>query len=403
MIWFIFAFLALLASVFIIFPLLRKDINQEVAFPHSNEELEENILAFKDQELELNLQLSAGIISDVDHSELLLEQRHILALDLADETKPLRKINLNRGAWLVLASLLLMPVCAFSLYNFLGASTDLHITDLLKKRASILMNDENRNSLSVEIQEKMSSRLLDEPDHPFYRSALAQLQMEGGDFAGAKLSYSMALVTRPNDSELLSEYAQAAYFSEDKKFNETVNLILDKALLLDSGNKIALGLQGIRFFELGDYGSAVKSWENALLSTPMNTPESNALELSISYARKFLKENKDSLSVKVTLSPEYKLRMDAVVYVYVKEWGGSSKPLAAVKLAVKNLPAIINLEDDITMMSKKNLSSFEFVEVVARVSMSGLVTPSSGDYEGSTGKIRLKKGKVALIQINKQL
>jgi hypothetical protein len=55
------------------------------------------------------------------------------------------------------------------------------------------------------------------------------------------------------------------------------------------------------------------------------------------------------------------------------------------------------------MMSKKNLSSFEFVEVVARVSMSGLVTPSSGDYEGSTGKIRLKKGKVALIQINKQL
>jgi cytochrome c-type biogenesis protein CcmH len=227
--------------------------------------------------------------------------------------------------------------------------------------------------------------------------------MEGGDFAGAKLSYSMALVTRPNDSELLSEYAQAAYFSEDKKFNETVNLILDKALLLDSGNKIALGLQGIRFFELGDYGSAVKSWENALLSTPMNTPESNALELSISYARKFLKENKDSLSVKVTLSPEYKLRMDAVVYVYVKEWGGSSKPLAAVKLAVKNLPAIINLEDDITMMSKKNLSSFEFVEVVARVSMSGLVTPSSGDYEGSTGKIRLKKGKVALIQINKQL
>jgi len=399
MIWFIFAFLALLASSFIIFPLLRKDINQEGAF--LSEGLEENILAFKDQELELNLQLSAGIISDLDHSELLLEQRHILALDLAGETKPLR--NINRGAWLVLASLLLMPVCAFSLYNFLGASTDLHITDLLKKRASILMNDENRNLLSIKIQEKMSSRLLDEPDHPFYWSALAQLQMEGGDFFGAKLSYSMALATRPNDSELLSEYAQATYFAEDKKFNETVNLILDKALLLDPSNKIALGLQGIRFFELGNYGSAVNSWENALLSTPINTPESNALELSISYARKFLKENKDSLSVQVTLSPEYKLKKDAVVYVYVKEWGGSSKPLAAVKLAVKNLPATINLEDDIIMMSKKKLSSFEFVEIVARVSMSGLVTPSSGDYEGSTGKIRLKKEKIALIQINNQL
>ena len=399
MIWFIFAFLALLASSFIIFPLLRKDINQEGTF--LSEGLEENILAFKDQELELNLQLSAGIISDLDHSELLLEQRHILALDLAGETKPLR--NINRGAWLVLASLLLMPVCAFSLYNFLGASTDLHITDLLKKRASILMSDENRNLLSIKIQEKMSSRLLDEPDHPFYWSALAQLQMEGGDFFGAKLSYSMALATRPNDSELLSEYAQATYFSEDKKFNETVNLILDKALLLDPSNKIALGLQGIRFFELGNYGSAVNSWENALLSTPINTPESNALELSISYARKFLKENKDSLSVQVTLSPEYKLKKDAVVYVYVKEWGGSSKPLAAVKLAVKNLPATINLEDDIIMMSKKKLSSFEFVEIIARVSMSGLVTPSSGDYEGSTGKIRLKKEKIALIQINNQL
>ena len=297
MMWLIFALLVIVAAIFIIFPLLKKEKYQENASLESDRALQENILVFKSRKAELSSQLETGIIGHAEYLELLSEQKYILFMDTTKKSKPIEKKYINRGAWLILLSLLLMPVFAFSVYHILGASTDLDITNLLKKRASVFMSNEDRIDLNNTIQKKMSDRLLDEPEHPFYLVALAQLKMEDGDFIGARLLYSEALDTRPNDSDLLSEFAQAIYFSEDKKFTKEVNSVLDKALALSPNNTTALGLQGIRYFESGQYKLAIKSWKNALTATTQGTAEANALSSSILYAKNLIQEDKYNLSI----------------------------------------------------------------------------------------------------------
>ena len=401
--WLVFAFLTLLAAIFIIIPLLKNRIRQEIPTLRPDDKIAENILAFKDQQAELDFQLAGGVIDDTEYSELLLEQKRILLLDAVNESKYPKKEYADRGAWIILLSLLLTPIFVFSLYHYLGASADLNITDLLKKRASIPMNDIDRKALSKKIQKKMSSRLLSEPDHPFYLVTLAQLQMEDGNFRDAQSSYFEALNARPNDSELMSEYAQATYFLEDKKFSEKVNLILDDALSLNPSNPIALGLQGIRYFESNSYKLAIKSWKNALLVIPANTAEADALKSGISYAQKLLKEDIFTLSIKISVSPEYKITKGQVMYVYAKEWGGEPKPLAAIKLLVGDFPATVILDDTMSMMGGKILSSVDFLEIFARVSVSGSATPSHGDYQGSTGKIKVQGSRTVKIQIDKKI
>ena len=403
MMWLIFALLVIVAAIFIIFPLFKKENYEENASLESDRALKENILVFKSKKVELLLQLEAGIISHTEYLELLSEQKYILSMDTTKKSKLIEKKYINRGAWLILLSLMLMPVFAFSVYHILGASKDLDITNLLKKRASVFMSNEDRIDLNNIIQKKMSDRLLDDPEHPYYLVALAQLKMEDGNFIGARLLYSEALDARPNDSNLLSEFAQAIYFSEDKKFTKEVNSALDRALFLNSNNTTALGLQGIRYFESGQYRLAIKSWKNALTATTQGTAEANALNSSISYAKNLIQEDKYNLSIEVSISPEYKIKADKVVYIYAREWKGSPKPIAAVRLNVSELPKVVSLNDTVSIMGGKTLSSVDFLEIIARVSMSGSVTPMPGDYQGTTGKLRAETQNKIQIQINSKL
>ena len=55
------------------------------------------------------------------------------------------------------------------------------------------------------------------------------------------------------------------------------------------------------------------------------------------------------------------------------------------------------------MMGGKILSSVDFLEIFARVSVSGSATPSHGDYQGSTGKIKVQGSRTVKIQIDKKI
>ena len=70
--WLVFAFLTLLAAIFIIIPLLKSRIRQEIPTLRPDDKIAENILAFKDQQAELDFQLAGGVIDDTEYSELLL-------------------------------------------------------------------------------------------------------------------------------------------------------------------------------------------------------------------------------------------------------------------------------------------------------------------------------------------
>jgi cytochrome c-type biogenesis protein CcmH len=398
--WLIFALLVSLAAFFIILPLFKKEIENE-SLSLNMEQLENNSV-FRDQEIKLSNMLENGLIDITEYSKLILEYQRISLRDTDGYSKPTTNISDNKGSWILLLCLLLMPIFVFSMYNSLGASTDLNIAHLLKKRANLGLNESGRE-LNINLQEKIYNRLQDKPNHTYYLITLAQLKMENRDFLGAKESYLKVLKLRPNDSDLLSEYAQALYFSENRKFTKEVKSIINKTIKLNPNNPVALGLNGIDYFEQGLYRLAIISWENALKVTKKNTPEANALNTSILHAKKFTNINNYRLSVEIEIPEKYRINKDNIIYIYAREWEGSPKPLAAVKFKLSDLPKVVLLDDSMGMMGPKNLSSVEFLEIIARISASGSVTPLPGDYQGSTGKFNAKEQKKAKININIEL
>ena len=78
---------------------------------------------------------------------------------------------------------------------------------------------------------------------------------------------------------------------------------------------------------------------------------------------------------------------ETTVFIFARAVKGPRMPLAMVRTQVKNLPLEFTLDDSSAMMPQMSLSSFATVDVVARVSRSGMATPASGDLEGKVSAI----------------
>lgn len=409
MIWLILALLTLLAAGFVIYPLLRTSPKPFVEDVYGASAMVDraNVALFNEQLAELDRQLNDGDIDTAQHSELVAEQKRLLLVDSEGEAittagdaasaANATRAKPGRGAWLLMLSLFLVPLIALSVYQMLGASDDVEISSLLKKRASVPMSAEEGAALSKTLQSKISQRLKKADslgregglDTVFYSVTLARLFMDENRFSEAVDTYQQAVRLSPNDPDLMAEYAQALYFVAGNTFQAGAGMALDNALALDPNNRTALGLQGIRAFEAGDYRLAMVSWQSALRGVPPESAQAQALQSGILRARKQLGEDMPSLEVTVSLSPSLVADEDQVVYVFAREWKGMPMPLAVAKLTVKDLPATVTLDDSMAMAGGRLLSSVAEVDIVARVSSTGSAIPAEGDLEGSTGALKM--------------
>lgn len=403
MMWLVLALLTLLAAGFVIYPLIKKpapsalDRSDNSHLDASKETSglvkQANVVLYKEQLAELDQQLADGEIDQQQHAEIVAEQQRLLLVDspaepLSAESSVAETGKGHRGAWLLMLCLLLVPLLSFGLYQMIGASDDVEISELLQ-RANTPMSSDEQAALSQTIQKKIARRLISDPDNDFYRVTLARMQMEDGNFAAASSSYQQVVNSNPSDPDLLAEYAQALYFLAGNKFDGEAGLVLDNALAVDPNNRTALGLKGIRAFESGDYRLAMNSWQTALNAIPPGSPQAQALQSGILRARKELGEALPALNVEVSISENITPDSGLMVYVFAREWQGKPMPLAVAKLSVDELPATVTLDDSMAMMGGQQLSSVDIVEVVARVSMTGSAIPSEGDYQGSSGALKM--------------
>ena len=67
------------------------------------------------------------------------------------------------------------------------------------------------------------------------------------------------------------------------------------------------------------------------------------------------------------------------LFVFARATNGPPMPLAAARKQVKDLPLDIVLNDAMAMMPTLKISSYDSVQINARVSKSGTPTESSGD------------------------
>ena len=94
-----------------------------------------------------------------------------------------------------------------------------------------------------------------------------------------------------------------------------------------------------------------------------------------------------SLQVLVELGDAVQADADATVFVFAKAVKGPPMPLAVQRVKVRALPALIKLDASMAMMPGIGLANFDQVQVVARISSSGIANANPDDYEVRSAKI----------------
>ncbi len=218
----------------------------------------------------------------------------------------------------------------------------------------------------------------------------------------------------PEDVDSQVAYAEAlALASPTRRIEGEAAEIIGAALQRDPQNQRALWLAGMAGAQQGDTATALKHWRALEASLPEGSenratisahieriapgaaaaaPASTAAATEATPAQSPVAEASaggQQISVHVSLDPKLQDRVAAgdTVFVFARAASGPRMPLAIQRLTAADLPAVVTLDDSMSMMPTMKLSLFPDIVIGARISKTGNATPSSGDLQVLTEAI----------------
>lgn len=396
--WFV--VLAALAVLFVAWPLVsRKNVRQDQVDDEISGRIAFNDALFAERLQELDDQLQLGEISQARYdklkSELEEQNRHDTDIEEAGGG-----YQGSAGKPFLLGAALLVPLLGWFLYTQLGAADDVRIQSLNDQLIQLQQRGDSATIQTVnrELADVLQDRLQERPDNLNNRFLLARTAVELGDFPLALESYRYVLQRQPNSPAVLGEMAQVAFIASGNRFTAEVQQLFDQALELDPNNGELLGFAGLAAYQSGQFNAAVSYWERGMALLQPEDPRRQSWQDVITQARSMAGESSGaeskqeaskgvSFTVAVSLADGVKAPPEARVFVYARAWEGPRAPLAMQQLQVSQLPAVVQLDESMSMVPGLTMSRFPELELVARISLSGSAEAQPGDWEGSLGPI----------------
>ncbi|MCW8883723.1 MAG: hypothetical protein OQK12_00545, partial [Motiliproteus sp.] len=262
--------------------------------------------------------------------------------------------------------------------------------------------------------EGLRAKLEANPDDPEGWFMLGRSYMAMERYQDSLDAFSRLTKLVGDHPEILSQQANAMYFLNSHQITEETQKVIDKALALNPNDAGTLSLLGMASFESGEFLAAYKYWQQ-LLNSNQETVNREALLAAIDQAKQVMDEqgiaypqtvaavpvSGAALQVSVSLDDAVRdqVNPDTTVYVLAQAVQGPRMPLAAVKLAIKDLPTTVTLDDTQAMGPMAKLSSVETVVVRALVSLQGSAAAQPGDLFGLSQPIDVQ-GNDSVIQLN---
>ena len=402
--WLTVAGLLILASFFLIYPFVRKGQTAQ------GEVLEANLQIFRDQQSQLDNQLSQKHIDQAQYDQLLTESKQLLLSNTeGSEPQQSTQADKKQAIWLLPSLIILLPLFCLGVYHAIGASADQRILGLIQQAS-----ESTDSSQALELQDQLYSavekRAEQRPENIYYWVLLAKRAIQKNDLSSAAYNYSQAIKLSPDDGYLLAQYAEILFMLANSQFTQEVISVLDKAFAIDSSNPTVLGLKGIQAFEGQQWQLAITYWQEAQKQMDQSSATAKALVAGIARAQKRLGiapgETVASplVEVRVSIDQSIPFKPDQSVFVALVATSGAPMPLAARKLRAGDLPLTISLSNADAVVAGYNLSTVNDVKAVARLSQSGSATPQVGDWEDAISPVSLSSPKPSLsLHISKQI
>lgn len=439
--WIFSALLMAIAIGFIVMPLFMKRGTTVGEVVHRTAA---NVALYEERMLELEHLRTASDLTEEEFSRLQMEYQRTLLDDSAmegnesDDESSLADVSFSldvevsnrnqvtgKGRLLILCMAVILPVSAILFYGERGNIDDWEIARLVKDKAQQYYQghskgeDVDTSVITKKLVSSLVARLKKDPEKSESWYLLAQNYMELKSYQNARESYGEVLKQYPQDSKILAAYAQAMYLEEGSRLTPEVNSAIDRVLSIDPHNATVLGLQGISAYESGDFSKAIAFWQKLLSSLPPHSSNAQYIQRGIASAEEQLAARGEvfrkpedteakapihSVTLQVSIAPEFVADATSTVFVYARAVGGPRMPLAIVKMVVADLPKEVILDDSMSVMSGQKMSDYPQIEIVARVSKNGTPMPQPGDLEGISDPLSVQDGvKLLALVIDKQV
>lgn len=262
--------------------------------------------------------------------------------------------------------------------------------------------------MDVVIQ-SLQQRLKDNPDDLNGWMMLARSQMTLQNYDGAVASFERVMeLEEGRNAQTLVDLALALLSRDGTPIEGRTAALIESALALEPNNPAALFYSGVASANRGDTDLAASRWEVLLGLNP--PPEIRSiLEQRVAEWRGVPQESMQSqvaessaapmatepatpeatpgavVTARIALSDTAMaaIRADANVFIIARDPAQPSPPIAVDRLRLSELPTVISLGDDNSMVAGRALSGFSEFELLARVSLSGGPAATSGDWFGS--------------------
>lgn len=255
---------------------------------------------------------------------------------------------------------------------------------------------------------QLEAQLATRPDAEGWR-LLGRSLASQGQRERARDAFSRAVALAPDDPGLLVDAAESrALARTDRRFDPQATAWLESALRRDPTQQRARWFLGIARRQVGDDAGAVAAWTPLLDQVDASTAA--ALRPQLDAARKAAGmaplpaatrapgAAESGLRVTVTLDASLRggLPPGARVFVIARMPGGPAMPVAVETLDPAALPATVVLDDADSPMPTRTLSQAGEVEVLARLSRSGIANAAPGDLASNTVRVGASRAPVRL-------
>ncbi|MGB0732704.1 MAG: c-type cytochrome biogenesis protein CcmI [Pontibacterium sp.] len=408
--WLGIAGLTILAAIFVLLPVWRAIKQKNAAVEDTADRKQLNIAIFRERLAELEAERESGSLAESEFDQLKVELEKSLLLDAQASTEEV-EIGTVTTPQVMTAALLacIVVVSGLGLYNHFGRAADLELALNQAPHAPLKQPETIEEALDM-----LKMELANNPNDAEGWYLLASTYINAQRFDEGVEAFSKVLALLPEDAPqyagVLGQYAQAKYFANGNQMNDDIRGLIDRTLAADPYEISAIGLKGIEAFEAGEYQAAIDQWTKGLVNADGGAADS--LRAGINEARKRLEStgaqvvtenserqkeaepadvNKAEIKVLVTVADELitRLEPDQALFVFARPIG-ARMPLAAERLSVNDMPAVITLNDTKAMSPQMVLSQFDTVEVTARISLTGQAIPTKGDMFGTVKPVNTR-------------
>lgn len=234
-------------------------------------------------------------------------------------------------------------------------------------------------------------------------------------YAAARDIYAGLAARGEMTADSWADYADVSASLHGGKLAGEPEQFIASALALDPRHAKALWLQGSALHESGRYTQAMAAWQQlAAVLDPAssdakliaaNIEEDRRLAGGVGAAATVAAAPGAAVSVsgEITLGDALRSRAATglTLYIVAKSVDQPGMPVAVLRTTTGQWPFRFKLDDSLALMPGRALSGAGRVTVEARISKSGLATPTAGDLAGKSGVIDPKAGRPLRIVIDR--